>query len=225
MQRRYLKNLGTLTQEGQQKLLATTVAVVGTGGIGGFLIEGLSRLGVKKIIAVDMDAFDETNLNRQILSSINNLGKYKVFEAEKRVKEINPNVYFEPIKEKAYLENLEVFLYEAQFIFDATDNVQIRKSLSKFIQNTDKVLIHGGCAGWYAQVAVITKNTPPIENLLGSSIEGAEIELGNPVFSPMLTAAIELSEFCKIVSNQGEPLVGKCLIVNLLTNEYSVFEF
>jgi len=75
MQKRYEKNLGTLTQEGQMKLFSTTVAVVGMGGIGGFLVEGLARLGVKKIIAVDMDTFDETNLNRQILSSVNNLGR------------------------------------------------------------------------------------------------------------------------------------------------------
>lgn len=59
-----------------------------------FLIEGLARLGVKKIIAVDMDSFDETNLNRQIISNVNNLGKFKVFEAEKRVKEIKPCRFF-----------------------------------------------------------------------------------------------------------------------------------
>lgn len=226
MQKRFLKNIGVLSEEGQKKLLATTVAVIGVGGIGGFLIEGLARLGVKKIIAVDMDTFDETNLNRQMLSNINNLGKYKVFEAEKRVKEINPNVYFEPIKEKAYLENLEIFLLEADYIFDATDNMEIRKSLSKFVQQTGKVLIHGGCAGWYAQIAIITKDTPGIEKLLGeTNVEGVEKELGNPIFAPMLTAALELSEFCKLVSKQGEPLVGRCLLVNLLTNEYRTFEF
>ncbi|WAM34471.1 HesA/MoeB/ThiF family protein [Caldicellulosiruptor morganii] len=226
MQKRFLKNIGALTEEGQKRIFSTVVAVVGVGGIGGFLIEGLARLGVKKIIAVDMDTFDETNLNRQIISNINNLGKYKVFEAEKRVKEINPGVYFEPIKEKAYLENLDVFLYEADYIFDATDNMEIRKSLSKFVQNTGKVLIHGGCAGWYAQVAIITKDTPGIERLLGEiNVEGAEKELGNPVFAPMLTAALELSEFCKLVSKQGDILVGRCLLVNLLTNEYRTFEF
>lgn len=226
MQKRFLKNIGALTEEGQKKLFTTVVAVVGIGGIGGFLIEGLARLGVKKIIAVDMDTFDETNLNRQVISNINNLGKYKVFEAEKRVREINPNVYFEPIKEKAYLENLEIFLLEADYIFDATDNMEIRKSLSKFVQKTGKVLIHGGCAGWFAQVAIITKDTPGIDKLLGeANVEGAEKDLGNPIFAPMLTAAIELSEFCKLVSKQGEALIGKCLLVNLLTNEYRTFEF
>ncbi|ADQ46676.1 UBA/THIF-type NAD/FAD binding protein [Caldicellulosiruptor kronotskyensis 2002] len=226
VQKRYLKNLGALSIDAQKKLLSTTVAVVGVGGIGGFLIEGLARLGVKKIIAVDMDSFDETNLNRQIISNVNNLGKFKVFEAEKRVKEINPAVYFEPIKEKAYLENLDIFLMEASYIFDATDNIEIRKSLSKFAQNMGKILIHGGCAGWYAQIAVITKDTPGIEKLLGeTNVEGAEKDMGNPIFAPMLTAALELSEFCKLISVQGENLIGKCMVVNLLTNEYRVFEF
>jgi len=226
MEKRYMKNIGTLTCEGQNRLLETTAAVVGAGGIGGFLIEGLARLGVNKIIAVDMDVFDETNLNRQILSNVNNLGKCKVFEAEKRVKEINPSVHFQPISQKACLENLQGFLGEADYIFDATDNIDIRKVLSRFVQNTGKILIHGGCAGWYAQIAIITKYTSSIERLFGgASAQGAEKLLGNPVFAPMLTAALELSEFCKLISGKGEPLVGKCMVVNLLTNEYRVFEF
>jgi len=226
IQGRYIKNIGALSIDAQKKLFSTTVAVVGVGGIGGFLIEGLARLGVKKIIAVDMDSFDETNLNRQIISNVSNLGKFKVFEAEKRVKEINPAVYFEPIKEKAYLENLDIFLMEASYIFDATDNIEIRKSLSKFAQKMGKVLIHGGCAGWYAQIAIITKDTHGIEKLLGeTNVEGAEKDLGNPIFAPMLTAAFELSEFCKLISDQGENLIGKCMIINLLTNEYRIFEF
>ena len=49
--------------------------------------------------------------------------------------------------------------------------------------------------------------------------------MGNPIFAPMLTAALELSEFCKLISAQGENLIGKCMVVNLLTNEYRVFEF
>lgn len=226
VEKRYIKNIGTLTCEGQNRLFQTTVAVVGAGGIGGFVIEGLARLGVKKIIAVDMDVFDEMNLNRQALSNVNNLGNHKVIEAEKRVKEINPGVRFLPIRQKACLENLPDFLGEADYIFDATDNIEIRKELSEFVQNTGKVLIHGGCAGWYVQVAVITKYTSSIEKLFGgTSAQGAEKQLGNPVFAPMLTAALELSEFCKLISGKGESLVGKCMVVNLLTNEYRVFDF
>lgn len=224
MQNRYLKNIGTIGEVAQAKMGITTVAVVGLGGIGGFLIEGLSRLGVKKIIGVDMDSFEESNLNRQILSNINNIGKYKVFEAEKRVKEINHNVYFEPIKEKAYAENLDAFLYEAQFIFDATDNYDIRKSLSKFAQKNNKILIHGGCAGWYGQVTIITPETPPFEKLIKSP-SGIENETGNPVFSPMLIASLELSEFCKIISQKGEILKGYCLLIDLLNNNFRKIEY
>nr|WP_243426432.1 ThiF family adenylyltransferase [Caldicoprobacter guelmensis] len=212
--------------KGQGRVFQTTAAVVGAGGIGGFIIEGLARLGVKEIIAIDKDVFDETNLNRQVLSTVSNLGSPKVIEAEKRVKEINPRVHFQPISQRACLENLPDFLGRADYIFDATDNIEIRKGLSKFVQQTDKVLIHGGCAGWYVQVAVITKYTPSIERLFGGvSGQGAEKVLGNPVFAPMLTAALELSEFCKLVSGKGKPLVGRCLVVNLLTNECRVFEF
>lgn len=226
MEKRYIKNTGALTCQDQKRLSQTTAAVVGAGGIGGYLIEGLARLGVKKIIAVDMDVFDETNLNRQILSTVNNIGNSKVFEAQKRVKEINPEVCFTPIRQKICYANIMGSLGEADYIFDATDNIEVRRDLSRFAQNTDKVLIHGGCAGWYAQIAIITKYVPSIERLFGDACsEGAEKQLGNPVFAPMLTAALELAEFCKLVSNKGQPLVGRCMLVNLLTNEYRVVEF
>jgi len=219
MMKRYLKSVGTLTEQGIIKIANTKVAVVGLGGIGGFLVEGLARLGVKKIIGIDMDTFDETNLNRQILSNVNNLNKYKVFEAEKRVKEVNPQIEFEPIKEKAYAENLDVFLYEAQIIFDATDNYEIRKNLSAFVQKNNKILIHGGCAGWFGEVTVITQKTPPFEDII---VKGSGVEdiMGNPVFSPMLIASLQLSEFCKIVTSQGESLEGYLLSVNLLNNTF-----
>lgn len=80
-----------------------------------------------------MDFFDEINLNRQIIFNVNNFGKYKVFEVEKRVKEINFVVFFEFIKEKVYLENFDIFLMEVSYIFDVIDNIEIRKSFLKFV--------------------------------------------------------------------------------------------
>ncbi|HAE22694.1 MAG TPA: thiamine biosynthesis protein ThiF, partial [Spirochaetaceae bacterium] len=81
---RYARNAGSLGIEGQKALHNARVLVVGCGGLGGHLIEGLARLGVGYIVAVDPDCFDESNLNRQILCTTENLGKPKADEAARR---------------------------------------------------------------------------------------------------------------------------------------------
>jgi len=86
---RYLLNLGTFSCEGQLKLLESTVVIVGLGGLGGQLVEQLGRAGVGKIIAVDPDIFEETNLNRQLLSDTTNLGRDKTNEVKERLEKIN----------------------------------------------------------------------------------------------------------------------------------------
>ena len=75
---RYLRNIGTIGPDGQIKLLQSTVAVVGAGGLGGTAIELLARQGVGHLIIIDNDRFAEQNLNRQIMSREGNLGEYNV---------------------------------------------------------------------------------------------------------------------------------------------------
>ncbi|HHY76981.1 MAG TPA: HesA/MoeB/ThiF family protein, partial [Clostridiales bacterium] len=94
---RYDRNMLCLSPEENDSLRHKTVAVVGCGGLGGNIIEMLGRLGVGKIIAVDGDVFDDTNLNRQILSHMENLGKPKALEAWKRMKLVNPDIELLPV--------------------------------------------------------------------------------------------------------------------------------
>ena len=88
---RYLRN-GILEDEEQEILKSKKVAVIGCGGLGGYVVEMLARLGVGHLVLCDGDRFDETNLNRQLLAKEDNLGISKVLEAAKRVLEINSHV-------------------------------------------------------------------------------------------------------------------------------------
>src|SRR5512136_2118445 len=82
---RYFRNVGTIGLDGQIKLLQSTVAVVGAGGLGGTVIELLARQGIGHLIIIDSDRFAEQNLNRQIMSVEGNLRKYKVTVVSRRV--------------------------------------------------------------------------------------------------------------------------------------------
>jgi molybdopterin-synthase adenylyltransferase len=94
---RYQRNQQTLTVYDQLKLFRSRVAVIGCGGLGGYVIEELARLGVGTIYAIDPDTFQEHNLNRQLLSSTANLGRAKVEIAAARVAEINPATTLIPV--------------------------------------------------------------------------------------------------------------------------------
>src|SRR5512145_2203557 len=89
---RYRRNRETVSTEDQLRLCRSRVAVIGCGGLGGYLIEELARLGVGTLVVVDPDVFEEHNLNRQLLSSPADLGAAKVEVARARIAAVNPAV-------------------------------------------------------------------------------------------------------------------------------------
>ena len=94
---RHSRNIPALSVEDMEKLSRSTVLVVGCGGLGGNIIEHLARAGVGSIIAVDGDVFEESNLNRQILSTAENIGTSKALAAAGRVHAIDPAVSIRPV--------------------------------------------------------------------------------------------------------------------------------
>jgi len=95
---RYQRNRNIISVSDQLKLFRSSVAVIGCGGLGGYIVEELARLGVGKIVVIDFDVFEEHNLNRQLFSSPAHLGTAKVAAAAKRIGEINPAVTLVPIQ-------------------------------------------------------------------------------------------------------------------------------
>ncbi len=122
----------------------TSILIVGIGGVGGSSLEMLARCGVKNIIIVDFDYFEETNLNRQILSLRTNIGKSKVLEAKKRVNLINKNINVTCINIKLG-EEIEGIVPKTDYIIDACDDVLAKVSLVKYaVKNNVKII---SCCG------------------------------------------------------------------------------
>lgn len=94
---RYLRN-GIFSSQDMSKLKDKKVCIVGAGGLGGYILEMLARVGIGSITIIDGDVFDETNLNRQILSTSESLGKSKVQIAKERMDQVNPHVSVNGIK-------------------------------------------------------------------------------------------------------------------------------
>lgn len=115
-----------------QKIKNTIVLVVGLGGVGSFALESLVRNGIGKVIIVDNDVIDITNLNRQLMSCYGNIGCFKTDVWEKRILDINPNCVVKKITKFLNKDNLnELFQENIDYIVDACDTIEVKKELIK----------------------------------------------------------------------------------------------
>lgn len=108
------------------------ILLVGLGGVGGACFEALVRSGFKNLTIIDNDCFESSNLNRQLLSNISNIGSKKVLEAVKRAKMINPDIfinYYEMFLNEANIDELNIFNYD--YVIDACDTVTTKVLLIK----------------------------------------------------------------------------------------------
>ncbi len=132
MQNNSTKDLRTIQLIGNEnfnKLKKSHVMVVGLGGVGGYALEQLARVGIEKFTIIDCDKISESNINRQIIADYNNIGQYKVDEFERRIKLINPNAKVEKLK--LYIDS-EVSLfdkYKPDYVVDAIDTLRPKVSL------------------------------------------------------------------------------------------------
>jgi len=222
---RYSRNKNLMSDDEIILLSQKKVCVLGLGGLGGYIVEMLSRIGVGSLTLVDGDVFDETNLNRQLFSSMNNLGNSKALEAEKRVKGINPLTKVIPVYEFVDSSNAMKIIANHDVIVDALDSIDLRKSIARACTELNLPLVHGAIAGWYGQVATIYPNDTTLDILYPKDIKrGIEKELGNPSFTPALVASIQVSEVIKLLLNRGDLLRNSFMMIDLYTNDIEVIK-
>lgn len=225
MKERYSRNMNMLTSEENEKLRTFKVCVIGCGGLGGYVIELLGRIGIGTITAVDGDVFEVSNLNRQILSNENVLGQKKAQVAKERMSCVNSEIIVNPICETFCEENGKKIICGHDAVVDALDNMESRKLLERYCCELNIPLVHGAIAGWYAQVCTIFPGDNIFKKLYPEDIsKGIESELGNPSFTPALAASIQVCEVIKLLLKKEGILRNKLLTINLLDHEYEIFQ-
>ena len=216
---RYVRNLGTVGLEGQARLLRSTVAVVGLGGLGGYVAEALARMGVGRLILIDGDVFEEHNLNRQLLSAESRLGAHKVEAAQQRIAEINSAVETVGHAVKLTRENLPQLLEGADLVADGLDRLPTRLILQDGTHALGIPMIHGSIAGFLGQVMTIFPGDPGLHSLYGEPgdlpAQGLEAQVGTPAATPMAVAAWEAQEAVKVLLGKGELLRGRLLVMDM----------
>jgi len=218
---RYVRSIPSFGLGGQARLLESRVGVVGSGGLGGFLIEILARAGVGRLVVVDKDTFEPTNFNRQLLSTALTLGRSKARAAAERVRLINPAVDLEPVVERVTADNVDRILAGVQVVADALDNVPDRLTIEAYAQRAGVPLVFGAVAGFMGQVTTVWPGDPGLERIYGPRDQtvkkGAEVDLGVPPMTPPLVAARQAGEIINILLGQTENLLrGRLWVVDML---------
>jgi len=223
---RYQRNRNMMSLDDQLRLFQSKVAVIGCGGLGGYVIEELARLGVGEIVAVDPDVFEEHNMNRQLLASPDFLGLKKVAAATQRVDRINPAVSLVPIGQAFGIDNGQQLMEGADVAVDALDSIMVRLELAEVCQDMGIPLVHGAIAGWYGYLMTQFPGERTLQKFFAhnSQESGIEKHLGNPSFTPAVVASLEVAEVCKVLLGQGTPVRRRCLSIDLLDMEFVEIE-
>lgn len=222
---RYSKNEAMLTPEENASLSTFKVCVIGCGGLGGYVIEMLARLGIGHLTVVDGDVFNVSNLNRQLLSEEANMGMAKALVAVERIGRVNSEIKVVPVTEFIDVSNADRILAGHDVIVDALDAIKPRFIVQASASNLGIPMVHGAIAGWHGQVTTIYPGDDTLNEIYPRNLEVLENPMGNPSFTPALVASIECAEVLKVLLKKEGCLRKKLLQIDLLHHTQEVIRF
>src|SRR5499427_9214205 len=211
--------------DGQKRLKASSVLLIGAGGLGSPLALYLAAAGVGRIGLVDFDVVDYSNLQRQILHGTPDVGRPKLQSAKDRLKALNPHVEVETFETALSSENALQLFKDFDVIVDGTDNFPTRYLVNDACVLTGKPNAYGSIFRFDGQASVFaTKGgpcyrclypEPPPPGLVPSCAEGGVLGI-----LPGLVGIIQATEAIKIITGAGQTLAGRLLLFDALSMEF-----
>ena len=203
--------------EGQQKLNNATVVLVGMGGLGCPVSQSLIASGIGKLKIIDGDKVELSNLHRQPLYGVEDIGRLKVQVAKKKLMQLNESAIVEPIEEFLDENNGLNFVSDATIIIDATDNIQTRQLIDRLSKKLEIPMVYGGLYRYEGQVAVLNANgSPGYVDLFPEPTSSGDAcaDAGVLGMLPGIIGNIQALEAVKLIVGAKPNLVGKLLIYN-----------
>ena len=223
MPSRYDRQILLFGEEGQKKLAEAKVGIAGCGGLGTVVVTNLASAGIGSMIIADKDVPDITNLNRQFV--------YREGDTESKADllsqwacDLNPEVAVDYYEGELNEFTLPALFEDCDILVDCLDNMETRKLLNAFSQETGKVLVHAGVTGYTGQVTVIVPGkTPDLEGIYRyvKAPEGIPPSLGSMV---SLIGSLEATQVVQMVTGTGSPLVGKLAAVDLQNGSMEIID-
>lgn len=209
--------------EGQEKLLASRVLIIGMGGLGSPVAMYLATAGVGQLVLVDDDKVELSNLQRQIAHGTPDIGSTKVESAKQTLQNLNPDIkittYAERLNDKKLSREIEL----ADVVIDGTDNFTTRFAINKICVENNTTLVSGAAIRMEGQVSVFNKtpNSPCYNCLYKDEGELDTSCSANGVLSPVvgIIGSVQAAEALKVLLDIGECLDGKLLMLDALYME------
>jgi len=211
--------------EGQRKLKAAAVLVIGTGGLGSPVALYLAAAGVGRLGLVDFDIVDRTNLQRQIIHGTATVGVLKVESARQRLLDLNPDIRVDIYNEAFTSQNARQIAADYDIIIDGTDNFATRYLTNDLCVLTGKPNVYGSIFRFDGQVSVFDARygpcyrclfpEPPPPGLVPSCAEGGVLGI-----LPGTIGTLQATEALKLILGIGTPMIGKLLLYNALDSSF-----
>lgn len=216
--------------EGQQKLLAAHVLIVGAGGLGSPAAIYLAAAGVGKLSIFDDDEVDLSNLQRQIAHYTADIGMDKVISTRQTLNRLNPDVDVRAVKQRLSGEALAQEVNAADVVLDCSDNFATRFAINKTCVEQRRPLVSGAAIRFEGQISVFTpgSNDSPCYNCLYHFDGEEQLNCStNGVIAPLtgIIGSIQAMEAMKLIMAVGETLTGRLLLLDGLTMEWNTMRF
>jgi molybdopterin-synthase adenylyltransferase len=230
---RYLRNTYTLSPSDQLRLARSRVAVIGAGGLGGYVLTLLARVGIGGLVIVDPEVFEETNLNRQVFATRDTLGENKAVAAARALAGINPALEIAPFSERLTPANAATLISNVSVVVDALDNVDSRRVLQAAAEKNRIPMVHGAIAGFTGQVMTVLPGEAGVLQIYGkpdddhNEAQGPSPEdlLGVLAVTPALVGTFQAMEVIKILLGRKDIVNSRMLAADLETGRVDFFNF
>jgi len=218
--------LDELGPDAQARFAAARALIVGVGGLGNPAAQFLASAGVGRLTLCDADAVDLTNLQRQILFSLPEVGLPKVDAASRRIAAINPHVRVEPRRERVDGAALAGLVADADVVLDCTDNFATRHAINRACVRARVPLVSGAAIRFDGQLAVFdvrAPDAPCYHCLFGEGEDLDEVRCATMgVFAPLvgIIGAAQAGEALKLLAGVGRSLAGRLLLYDALESSW-----
>ncbi|MCL2817113.1 MAG: ThiF family adenylyltransferase [Clostridiales bacterium] len=192
------------------------VAVVGLGGLGGYISEQFARMGVGTLALIDDDRFEPGNLGRQLFCTEETLGQPKATTAKKRITLVNSKVQVNAHEARLETANAPELLSGADLVMDALDNIHSRRKLQAACAKLALPFVHGAVAGWWGQAATVFPGDDTLD-LIYANAESAPKNSMIPAFTPAFLASAQVAEGLRLLLGKPPLLRKKLLFADLLS--------
>ena len=213
--------LPQISVRGQQKLKASSVLIVGLGGLGSPIAMYLAAAGVGKLGLVDYDRVEISNLQRQVIHDIHQEGEFKAISAAKRLIDLNPEIEVDPLPVVFNSDNARQVSAGYDIIVDGTDNIPTRYLLNDLAVLTERLYIFGSIFRFEGQVSVFGAKDGPCYRCLFPEPPPPGVipscsTAGVMGVLPGIIGSIQAAEVIKLITGAGDPLIGKLLLFDAL---------